>query len=159
MPGMTGCEAARKIRQMPEFDDIPVIAVSARAFEHDREHSIEAGCDDFLPKPVDVTQLLDMLKKYLQLEWIYEHPACDAVSETQPTAETGEKQYLLPPREELHMLFNLATIGDLQGIQKHAERLKQLETAFIPFADRLQKLAKGFEEKELVMLLKQYIEE
>ncbi|MBF0397245.1 MAG: response regulator [Desulfobacterales bacterium] len=62
MPIMDGYEATRKIRSMGL--DIPIIAVSAMSFKQDRQKSLEAGCNDFLPKPLNTTDLEDMIEKY-----------------------------------------------------------------------------------------------
>ena len=51
MPGVDGFEATRQIRNSPKLRKIPVIALSASVFEHNRHQSFEAGCDDFIPKP------------------------------------------------------------------------------------------------------------
>lgn len=61
MPIMGGLEATRKIR---EFNtEIPIIALTANAFDSDRSNAIEAGCNDFLAKPVKKKQLLELLSK------------------------------------------------------------------------------------------------
>lgn len=63
MPEMGGLEATRLIRM--ESQDVPIIAVTAFAFESDREVAIEAGCNDFLSKPIDIPVLKSLIKKYL----------------------------------------------------------------------------------------------
>lgn len=63
MPEMGGLEATRLIRM--ESQDVPVIAVTAFSFESDREVAIEAGCNDFLSKPIDIPVLKTLIKKYL----------------------------------------------------------------------------------------------
>lgn len=60
MPGMNGIEATRAIRA---FDTAtPIIAVTANAFDSDREEALEAGCTDFLPKPVRMERLLGFIR-------------------------------------------------------------------------------------------------
>jgi CheY-like chemotaxis protein len=63
MPNLNGIDAIRIIRKANK--DIPVIALTAYAFADDREKSLEAGCNDYLTKPVKVEQLSDTLSKYL----------------------------------------------------------------------------------------------
>jgi CheY-like chemotaxis protein len=50
---------------MPEFADLPVIAVTARAMQGDREKSIAAGANDYVTKPVDTGQLLDSIARWV----------------------------------------------------------------------------------------------
>lgn len=66
MPVMDGFEATRTIRQIFPDKRIPIIALSANAFDEDRRKSFEAGMDGHLAKPIVIAQLEDALKKYLK---------------------------------------------------------------------------------------------
>ncbi len=72
MPVMDGFEATRAIRRLPGFESLPIIAMTANAMAQDRDDSISAGMNDFLPKPIDATQLLEML-----VRWIASPPPAD----------------------------------------------------------------------------------
>jgi len=67
MPEMDGYESIRKIRQMPAFRNLPIIAVTAKAMAGDREKCISAGASDYISKPVDIDQLISLLRI-----WLYE---------------------------------------------------------------------------------------
>ncbi len=71
MPGLDGYSAAKKIRQMNEINDIVIIALTANAFQNAYESAINAGCNDFLIKPVSLYELQEKLVKHLHFDWIY----------------------------------------------------------------------------------------
>ncbi len=65
MPNLDGYETAKRIRENPKFKKLPVIAVTAKAMMGDREKCINAGASDYITKPVDVDQLLSLLRVWL----------------------------------------------------------------------------------------------
>jgi signal transduction histidine kinase/CheY-like chemotaxis protein/CHASE3 domain sensor protein len=67
MPQMNGFETATRIRENPQWKTLPVIAVTAKAMTGDREKCINAGASDYITKPVDIDQLLSLLRV-----WLYE---------------------------------------------------------------------------------------
>ncbi|MDQ0781201.1 response regulator [Chryseobacterium sp. W4I1] len=67
MPEMDGYETIREIRKMPAFTKLPIIAITAKSMIGDREKCIVAGASDYISKPVDIDQLLSLLRV-----WLYE---------------------------------------------------------------------------------------
>jgi CheY-like chemotaxis protein len=65
MPEMDGYETMRSIRENNRFRSLPIIAVTAKAMKGDREKCIEAGASDYIAKPVDMDQLLSLLRVWL----------------------------------------------------------------------------------------------
>ena len=63
MPRMNGIEATQKIRSLSE--DTPIVAITANAFDSDKQLAKEAGCSDYLCKPLSSKQLRDMLEKWI----------------------------------------------------------------------------------------------
>ena len=63
MPVMDGLEATSKIKEA--HPDLPVIALTANAFDSDRQLALQAGCDDFLPKPVSSEKCLSAIRRFI----------------------------------------------------------------------------------------------
>ncbi len=67
MPVMDGLEATRQIRQLPGWQGIPIVAMTANAFAEDRRHCLEAGMNDFVTKPVDPESFYATLRLWLSI--------------------------------------------------------------------------------------------
>lgn len=68
MPGMDGYEAMRAIRRMPRWRELPIIALTAKAMEEDRQKCVESGASDYIAKPVDREQLFSVVRLWLTRE-------------------------------------------------------------------------------------------
>ncbi|WP_211749967.1 response regulator [Paenibacillus sp. Marseille-Q4541] len=65
MPEMDGYEAMTRIRQIPDFEKLPIIALTAKAMKDDRSKCIEAGASDYVKKPIQTDQLLSLMRVWL----------------------------------------------------------------------------------------------
>ncbi len=65
MPDMDGYALTAKIRKTPGFDHVPIIAVTANVMRGDREKSLEAGCDGYIQKPIDIDLLSQQIERFM----------------------------------------------------------------------------------------------
>jgi two-component system cell cycle response regulator DivK len=65
LPKMSGLEVTRKLREIPEFNRTPIIAITAYAMKGDEEKALDAGCNAYLPKPIRARDLPDVIAKML----------------------------------------------------------------------------------------------
>jgi signal transduction histidine kinase/FixJ family two-component response regulator len=144
MPVMDGLEATCQIRQTE--NQSVIIATSASAFENDRKRCLEAGCDNFIPKPIRLEHLLEQLESYIEITWLYE----DDVTLLE---EKKEDTFVLPSRDELDKLYNFALRGNFKDLK---EQLEQMDNQYDLFVENLQPLVKNFKMKQIRKLLKSY---
>ena len=66
MPEVDGYTLTTKIRSMPDFARIPIIAVTANVMRGDREKTLEAGCDGYIQKPIDIDTLSQQIERFIR---------------------------------------------------------------------------------------------
>ena len=66
LPKIDGLEATRRLHAMTEFNDTPIIALTAHAMRGDREKALEAGCCDYISKPINVRELPAQIARHLE---------------------------------------------------------------------------------------------
>jgi DNA-binding response OmpR family regulator len=146
----------RRIRQtQEELAKIAVIVTSASVFDADQAASIAAGADDFLPKPVQMDELLDKLQKHLGLEYLREA----ATSERTGSAPLSSAPAAVTPpsKEDLALLFDLVERGRIPRLLEEANRIEQMDARFSAFAGQLRSLARTFDETALRDLIAQHM--
>jgi PAS domain S-box-containing protein len=162
MPNMDGFEATRQLRKKPEFENLPIIAASASVFDLDQQQSLDAGCTDFIAKPIRADILLEKLKLHLGLTWIYERgnstqTASDNSSSDDLNQEDEATTMQGPSPQQAEALFDLAMMGDIGGIIEQVEQLEQSDEQLIPFCRLIRQLAKNFDEEQICHMVEQYI--
>jgi two-component system cell cycle response regulator DivK len=70
MPKMDGLEATRIIKADTKTKHIPIIALTSYAMKGDREKTVEAGCDGYIAKPVDIKEVLNAIEHYLTVKQV-----------------------------------------------------------------------------------------
>ena len=152
MPHMDGFEMTRQLRQIPHFKKTNIIATSASVFSLDRQKSQESGCDAFLPKPLQLEDLLETLQVLLKISWIYEE------TEVQNGVSYAAKYHnsadmVVPPISELITVKEALEIGDFETIEQEAERIKGLDESYASFALKMLEMAQEFDEEAIINLI------
>jgi signal transduction histidine kinase/DNA-binding response OmpR family regulator len=148
MPAMDGLEATRRIRAIEGLQQMPIIAVSASATREDERHAVEAGVSAFMTKPIDEAELLEHIRRFLAISW---------ERETQP-APPADEPLVPPPAEQMQLLHRLALEGNMREMRRHAEYIATLDERYRPFADKLEKLAREYQSKAIMDLVKKHLE-
>ncbi|HEX7911434.1 MAG TPA: ATP-binding protein [Paraburkholderia sp.] len=161
MPAMDGLEATRRLREMSELGDLPIIAVSAGASGSDATKSLAAGANAFLSKPIDFSGLLSQIAVLLNIEWSDEVPQTQAAVAGHTAVRVTDSSpgtLIVPPHEEIEALHHLARLGDMRAIVQRTAHLTELDECYRPFADHLCQLAKNYRSKAVLSFIEQYLE-
>lgn len=152
MPVMTGIDTVQALRKQPDFARTPIIAISASVSAVDLEQSQSAGCDAFLPKPIEADKLFNLFARLLPVEWI----SADAPP-AEPVVEEQAKM-VLPAHDDLKALYELAALGKVLDIQQYVEALEAQDVRYQPFSRKIRVMAQAFEDERIAVLIKQYME-
>ncbi|MEH2067973.1 MAG: ATP-binding protein [Nostoc sp.] len=156
MPILDGFELINRLRYSEQFQKIAVIASSASVFAADQHKSIDVGANAFLPKPVEAETLLEMLRQFLQLEWIFDAQV-DTNKKNQIDSLEQPNEIIYPPKEVLQQLLELAQDGDIQKIIELVEELSVSDRHLGAFTQQIVQLASNFQLKRLAIFIEQCI--
>ncbi len=151
MPVLDGFGVTQRIRE--HESRIPIIAISAAVFEETRKRALAIGFNDFLIKPFQLEDLLDLLHTHLSLEWIYEEKA--KKSPEVVSHRYSEPQSISLSPKDLEILLELASKSRIKSLLEHLARLEAVDENAHPFIEELRQLAKGYQAKEIVKRLQQ----
>ncbi len=152
MPMMDGFEATKKLRQIIEIENVVIIVLSASVFDNTQQRCLEIGCNDFVPKPIEISELLEKIRLHLNLTWVYQE-------DTTPVLEASViEELILPPIDDLQYLWQLSMSGDvgaiLETIDNYAEGDQDILKHFI---EEMRQMAKGFQIKQMRQFLQEQI--
>jgi signal transduction histidine kinase/DNA-binding NarL/FixJ family response regulator len=159
MPVMDGFEAVRHIRKSPMLSHIKVIAVSASTQISPEQVRSEFGCDDYIPKPLEIQKVLETLARHLELEWMYEDHPVHALPEEQEEQQKAGETLVMPPHPDLILLYNLTRDGDFNRLRHHLDQLEQMDPQYFAFVRHIRQLAKNLDEEAICRFLKHAIGE
>ncbi len=144
MSGITGIETAQQLRQNDY--SMPIMVLSANAYPSDRLAAINAGCNDFLAKPIQVDELLQKLQLHLGLVWLSEE-------QKNPNITNTSDSLALPPQSVMEDLIRFVRIGDILGLNRHIDQLTKQAPEYQNFLIKIKKLSSEFRIGEIRKLL------
>ena len=139
MDDLDGWQTARQIRAAG-LADLPIIMVSASAFENQPQRLADAQVQGFVDKPVIESELLDMLQRHLQIEWLAELAVLPAWGTPSPLARA-----VALPGELIGNLIRLSRIGHMQGLREALDDALQRHPECAAEGQRLHALLAGFD--------------
>ncbi|MBF0408182.1 MAG: response regulator [Candidatus Riflebacteria bacterium] len=158
MPVMDGCEATQRIRELPGGKDIPIIAVSASAFEEQMKKVLQLGANDFLRKPIRENELYEKVTLYLNVEFLYEEEKDNNDSQENsselPFKDKFSEQLLLVPDNLVKDIFSASEKLDKEELLK---LVNPLEITLPVFTQHIQKLVETYRFDMIQELLMQKV--
>ncbi|MFP4221371.1 MAG: ATP-binding protein [Phormidium sp.] len=162
MPGDDGFSLIERLRQTPQFQEIPIVVSSASVFDEDRDRSLQFGGTAFLPKPVQAEELLDLLQQLLELDWHYAAtPPSPGPIPSPSRGETPEAmidQLKLPNAEVLEQLLDWSKRGSLNRIRRWSKEASREQGEYQEFAEILGDRARRFQDRAILSLLQAALE-
>lgn len=147
MPIMDGLEATQHIKATAQGQNTVIIALTASAFEENREAVLKAGCDDFVRKPFRKEELFDAMAQHLGAQFIY--VGGHSITSTSPaTPLTSATLNSLPPTwiAEVHQAASMADDEEIKKL------LAELESQHTEIAAALNELVRNFRFDEIMLL-------
>lgn len=157
MPGMDGLQLIQKLRLLPQFQSTIIVAASASVFNEDRQKCLELGYSDFIAKPIQALELLDKIKSYLNLWWIYEPVSTEEKLTEAVSLAASPQEMVVPPKEELLGLYQAAESCYVEDVELEITRLQQLQPEYSSFVARVVELSEDFEYQAIVKLIEPYL--
>jgi signal transduction histidine kinase/HPt (histidine-containing phosphotransfer) domain-containing protein len=140
MPIMDGYEATQKIRQWEQARHrrpVPIIALTAHAFIRFKKKCLDAGCSDFLTKPIKKAKLIDTIATHLKLsDQIQPGPAATAPAVTDAAQKNDGNvildqkiaklipRFMINKKQDARQMLEILATGDMEALQKHAHGVK-----------------------------------
>jgi signal transduction histidine kinase/CheY-like chemotaxis protein len=160
MPVMDGFELLKQVRSANDLQHQKIIVSSASVAQAYQEMSLDAGGNDFLAKPVEVSELFNLLATHLELKWKYEITASNGSGSSTPTSALEKpERIIIPSPEELKTLLELAQQGNLKRLREHTEHIAHSNPRYADFTSQILQLAKQFKDEEIEELLQQHLRE
>ncbi|MFZ5915404.1 MAG: hybrid sensor histidine kinase/response regulator [Chloroflexota bacterium] len=122
IPGMDGYQVTTKLKSLPELANTPIVALTAKVMEEDRKRALIAGCDGYIPKPIDVDRLPHQVAEYL--------------GGKQEEIQAGAEERLVLQREYSQELVSRLEekVRELQKANRELRRTDELKSKFISMA-------------------------
>jgi len=145
MPKMNGIEATSRVKSMPLLKNVIVIVVTAGVMNDAIKQCFEAGCDAFIPKPVQMDVMLSKLVHVLNIETRqYTNNEVDHLN--------ADEKITMPGTDVLENLKQLVAKGDIINIKKEAKKIKKTNT-YKAFGQKLYELAQAFNINDIKALI------
>ncbi len=143
MPVLDGFGAIRTIRDIDKKERPPVVALSASVANTIRQECLRVGFDDFLPKPFEERELLELIERHTRVVWKH------TVRTPAPAGRAERNEAAVPEPALLHRLAETVASGNIKHIMEAADQIERDRPEFADFAHHVRSLAQEFQVNRL----------
>jgi PAS domain S-box-containing protein len=155
MPVMDGREATRHIKSMPGGGSVVIIALTATAFDEDREQILMDGCDDFVRKPFHKSEIFDKLIKHLNVQFLYEEETAQTTEADQSDTailSKGVETLTTQSPEWMNELHQATLRADIYRILDLIDQIREQDP---DLADVLTDFTERYEYQKILSLIQE----
>jgi CheY-like chemotaxis protein len=149
MPVMDGYSATQYIKATTQGQATAIIALTASALEEERSIILSSGCDDFVRKPFQTSDIFAMLQKHIGVRYVYADPIADVAPENGESEITVEELRTLAAADLGELRLGLRNV-DLDVVSRTLERIREYNYAL---AIALQRAIDNFEYEQILALI------
>ena len=154
MPVMEGIEATKKIRSIPTLKHTKIIAVSANISHDIQQECFKAGCDDYITKPVQISELIELIQEHLDLSWISQaHTSVDDKHLLKTDVE--QPPVIYPPYDEIEKMNKLVLSGKTTRLKAQIKKIDEHYPQCETFVKKVRQLLYEFRLEEIQLLIDQ----
>jgi CheY-like chemotaxis protein len=143
MPVMDGYEATRKSREM-DGPPVKIIALTASAFQHEKEKIVSMGCDGFVTKPFRSATLFEAIAEHLQVQFRYDD---DATEDSTQHVELAKDRIAALPTDVVDALRHAMLTGNVKDAHDSVDRIQEHDESL---ANQLGRLIRAFRFDEVL---------
>jgi len=146
MPVMEGIEATRKVRAIPTLKHTKIIAVSANISHTTQQECFKAGCDDYITKPVQIDELLELIQENLNVTWINSKESSTTNVEDNAI---DKAPIIFPPTAIIQTINQLVLSGKTTRLKKRLIEVQDEYPQCDRFVDRIRRFLEKFQLEEI----------
>jgi signal transduction histidine kinase len=148
MPVMNGIESIKEIRKLPNLTKVKVVGITAPVIQDKQCMEFQKICNANIDKPINLSELLDLIKNLLNLEWVYLEPLNTVHEEP-----AEDSPIVAPGKENLDTIINFAEIGDYPSIEKLMNKII-VDKKYFTFSKKIGKFIENYDSNGLINYLK-----
>ena len=154
MPVMDGLTATRRIRALElkaqsskqkedQSEHVPIVALTAHAFEEEKEVILTAGCDDFARKPFREAEIFEVMARHLGVKYLFERAA-------KPSKLPDDKPEKMPTQEVLDEIIQKVEWGDYAGLERILDGLEAEDANYGGFCSRIREYSRNYDDEAIL---------